>query len=325
MGVNSVIFANTSASSRIGSMLTAERLQRLIDCQGTEELKKCLAEFGYEGETTDDMFAAALNGIYAYVRELSPVPAAGNAILKKNDYHNAKVMAKCKYARREITQDLLYPHGLIPAGTLKEDVLNDDYNLLPAPMRDALEEVDLRFSQGERNGRLIDCLLNRAMYADIFETLGKGCAELKEIFVLEADFANISSAMRIRKNGLPKAALDEEFIPGGQLPKGRVEALLEIAPENVASSYVLSEYKELIGLACGELTADALTEYERASDNLIIRKLRAYRNSASGYMMFYSYCLARVYELKNVRIIAGGVRAGDPKEKIKAKLRESYV
>ncbi|MBP5242737.1 MAG: V-type ATPase subunit, partial [Clostridia bacterium] len=64
---------------------------------------------------------------------------------------------------------------------------------------------------------------------------------------------------------------------------------------------------------------------ERMSDDYIIDLLRQYRSDNQNYMMFYGYVLARLYELKNIRIICGGVKAGVSKEQIKAKLRKVYV
>ena len=103
MSVTSVIFANTIAYSSFSSMLTPEKYQRLTDCANTAELKKCLSEFSYEGNTLDEMFAHASDGIYSCLNANSPVETVRLALLKKNDYHNAKVMAKCKYTRREIS------------------------------------------------------------------------------------------------------------------------------------------------------------------------------------------------------------------------------
>lgn len=325
MSVNSVIFANTGAYAALNSMLTAERFQRLSDCKSTAELKKCLTEFGFEGDTADEMFTRAMDDIYAYLNENSSIEKARLAILKKNDYHNAKVMAKCKYVRREITPDLLYPYGGVDAAKMKEWIMNDDYALLPAPMAQALEETDLRFSQGERNGRLIDLLLNRAMYQDIFNTLGHRYGELKNVFRVEVDFKNISVAFRVRKNGLAVSALREEFIDGGKLPYEKVALLCERSKEDIANEFMFSEYKELIFSAFDETEKAALIDFERASDDYIIDMLRRHKNDNSDYMMFYGYVLAKLYELKNVRIVCSGVKAGAPKEEIKAKLRKLYV
>lgn len=328
MGVSSVIYANTGAYVALNGMLTAERYQRLIDCTGDAELQKRLSEFGFEGDTTDEMLSRALDEVYAYLDERSPVEGVRAALLKKNDYHNAKVTMKCKYARREDFGALLYPHGGIDTDKMKEWVFKDDYSLLPRPMAAALADIDLRFSKGDRSGRVVDCRLNRAMYEDIFQTLGAGHGEMKGVFRAEADLCNVSAALRVRVNGLREADLAEEFLPGGQIPFDTLRVLLDGTPERVRDAFshgAAEEYRDIVSDAMSEAEKGAMPDFERVSDNFIIRVLKKYKDSNSHYMMFYGYVLARLYELKNIRIVCAGVRAGEPKKKIHAKLRETYV
>lgn len=325
MSVSSVIYANTRAYSRTSSMLTAERYQRLLDCADMTELKKCLVEFGYEGDTVDEMFARALDGIYAELEKESPIDDVRAAILKKNDYHNAKAMVKCKYTRRPITDELLYPYGNLAAAEMKECLLNDDYDSFPLPMSEALSEIDLRFSQGERSGRLVDELLNRGMYRDIFQTLGGKYGDLKEIFQAEADFSNLSVAFRIRKNGLPVSELQAEWIDGGTVSQALAEKIVAGSEESVFDAFHDEKYREIVSVAWREREKDAFVDFERLCDDYIIERLKSYRNEAEHYMLFYGYILARLYELKNVRIICGGMRAGKGKKEIQGKLRSLYV
>ncbi len=328
MGGSSVIYANTGAYVALNGMLTAERYQRLLDCADDGELAKRLSEFGFEGERADDMLSRAQDAVYAYLDERSPVPAVRAALLKKNDYHNAKVMAKCKYARRTDFGALLYPHGGIDAEKMKEWVIKDDYSLLPGPMAAALADIDLRFAKGERNGRVVDCRLNRAMYEDIFGTLGHMYGEMKDVFRAEADLSNVSAALRVRRDGLGESDLREEFLPGGKIPYQTLCILLTGTPEKVRDAFsygAQEEYRDIVSDAMNEAEKGAMPDFERVSDNFIIRMLRRYKNSNSHYMMFYGYVLARLYELKNIRMICVGVRAGEEKGKILAKLRETYV
>lgn len=325
MSVSSVIYANTRAYSAMASLLTSERYQRLLSCESVTELKKCLVEFGYEGESTDEMFARALDGIYVYLDEGSPLEAVRAAILKKNDYHNAKVMAKCKYTRREITDDLLYLHANLDTARLKECVLNDEYGTLPPPMGEALGEIDLRFSQGERNGKLIDEVLNKATYRDIFSTLGGRYGAMREVFQAEVDFLNLSVALRIRKNGLPMSELNAEWIDGGTISLLLGEKLIAGKEEEIVNAFRDVKCKEIVFTALRESEKDAFIDFERLSDDYIISLLKPYRNDSGHYMLFYGYVLARLYELKNVRIVCSGVRAGKDRDEIKEKLRVLYV
>ena len=324
MDKNGVIYANAVAGTRIARLLTAEQFQRLVDCRDAAEAEKLLREAGYVGESLDEMFRGATDEVYAFVAREAPVAELRAAFLARADYHNAKVLAKCKYLRREPDQSLLLPHGRIAAAKLAEGVLADNYLPFPVPMARALEHIDAEFAAGRRRSRLVDFVLTQALYEDLL-TLTKPSAELEQAVRMEIDCANISSSLRVRSRGLPGAMLDEEWIAGGTLTKRQLKKLAEGAEEAALAEFRFTEYGALVAGALAESRGPDLADYELAVDNLFTKFYKRYKYEQESLLLFYGAAQAMLTEIKNVRIVCGGLRAGLEPLAIKAKLRDPYV
>ena len=99
--------------------------------------------------------------------------------------------------------------------------------------------------------------------------------------------------------------------------KGNLITLEPLDIEEHAKGYFVVSQDENIHRYTGNTVPKCMDE--------TIALLKKYRGDTSHYMAFYGYVLARFYELKNVRIVCAGVKAGTDREQIKAKLRILYV
>ncbi len=325
MNVESVIYANMRASVHENALLSAEQYVRLSECKNSEEVVRYLSTLGYEGATADEMFRNAMDSVYAFLDECAPIPALCVAMKKKNDYHNAKVMIKCKYMRKAVPEELLYLNGNLDVVKMKDGILADNYADLPQPMAKALEEIDLRFYGGERSARLIDCLLTKATYEDMLAVSAKFPA-FRKLVVAEIDAANLSAAMRIRANGLAEKELATERIEGGSVPYAVLADMLTADEETVISRLAPFGYAEAAKTAFSDLAQSrALRSFEKLADNVILSEVKKSRANYEDYMYFYGFVYARLYELKNVRLIAGGVNAGWDRQTMQERLRTLYV
>lgn len=325
MAVNSVIYANALVSAKMGEMLTSDKLQRLIDCTSSAEALKYLNECGLEGPSLDELFKKEYDGIYSFLYETAPVPGIRSAFLKRNDYLNAKTLVKCKYTRREAEPALLFPYGNIACDKLKEYILSDTYAFLPDYMRRALEEIDLAFSQGNRTGKTVDCLLTKAMYADILSEV-KGYGKMADAFSAEVDMCNLSMAYRVKKYALGESAVEREYINGGKISLEELKKVLSSSDEDALRSFGLSPYLDIIKYLSEEsASSKAIAGYEKLCDNYFIALYKTYKSDISDYMMYFGYVYCRIAQLKNIRIICSMIKAGASKEAIRKEMRELYV
>lgn len=324
MAVNSVVYANSCVSAVIGAMFTQDKFERLIDCSSVSDAVKFLNENGFDGTTLDEIFSSAYDSAYAFLAETAPVPKIRSAFLKKNDYMNAKILVKCKYSRKEVSPSLLFPYGNLPCDKLKDDIFSDSYYSLPDEMRLALEEIDTAFSQGDRTGKTVDCLLTKAMYADILSCV-KDYGKMKDVFSAEIDFANLSMACRIKKYSLGENAAEKEFISGGKIPLSELKRFISTGDDPV-NIFGVSPYLDIIKVLLEEgASSKSLTSYEKRRDDYFIDLYKKYKSSVSDPMFYFGYVHCRLEEVKNIRIACGLIRVKTSKEEIRANLRHLYV
>lgn len=323
MAVNSIMYASSRAQSGMGAMLTQEKMERLIDCSTVPDAVKYLNESGFSGSSPDEIFRLAYDGAYAFLSEAAPVPKIAEAFLKRNDYLNAKVMAKCKYARKSVTPSLLMPYGNIECDKLKDYIFADNYVFLSDEMRRALEEIDIAFAGGDRTGKTVDCLLTKAMYADILKTV-KGYSKMADVIAAEIDLNNLSMAYRVKKYSLGEETVEKEYIEGGKISLNELKSAL--SSDDVPLIFGISPYIDIIkSLSAESSSAISLSGYERIKDNYLIGLYRKYKSEMSDYMFFFGYIFCRLEEVKNIRIACNYIKVGAPKEEIRANLRELYV
>jgi len=325
MAANGIIYANARVSANVGKMLTGDKLQRLIDCASPAEALKYLNECGFEGDSLDELFKNEYDAIYSFLEESAPVPKIREAFLKKNDYFNAKTLVKCKYTRREVEPALLIPYGNISADKLKDYILSDTYSFLPDQMRLALEEIDTLFSQGERTGKTVDCLLTRAMYEDILSTV-KSYGKIFEVFAAEVDMNNLSMAYRVKKYSLGENAIEKEYISGGKISKDEIKKILSSSDDDIIRIFGISPYLDIIRyLSAESVSAQSIAGFEKLRDNYFVNIYKAYKADMSDYMMYYGYIYCRQTDLKNIRIACNLIKSGAAKEDIRSAMRELYV
>lgn len=322
MSVNSVLYANARVAALLPALLTEERFLRLIDAENGVTLLK---EYGYTGATEEEMVKNQIDDAYAFLQEASPVPAAKNAFLKRNDYHNAKLFMKGKYSRKEVPVSLLYLNSLEDTVAMKDAIFADNYVALPVPMAKALEKIDASFAQGDRRSKRIDCLLTAAMYEDMLSTLS-ALPAMKGIVQKEMDFLNLSVLLRVRKHGLSAASLEEELLSGGNLSQSEWKGLFELSDEALLERLRFSGYAPYARTGLAELNAGgALSVFERDAENAVMAEYKRYRGQSESYLNFFGYVYARLAEVKNVRIVLAGKRASLSQAEIRERMRDLYV
>jgi V/A-type H+-transporting ATPase subunit C len=321
----SVLYAIARTKAIENKGLTSEKLTRLLDCDKLSEMQKILLEMSYEGNECFLMIENERNKIFEFLTEVSPDDKATKCFILKNEYHNAKTIVKAKYLHQEVNDKILIKYGVTELSRLKEFIWTDNYSYLSVYLREALEEIDKTFVRGGHDAKVIENLLTKSMYKEILSLLKTHhLSGLKDYFIKEIDCLNILTALRIKNYNLGENALNSQFIEGG-LDISYFTKILQSNIEGIYDILKFTDYAQISKFALEDLMGEgAFINFERESDNLLIRKLKEYK-FGDDLLTFYGYIVGKLIEIKNVSVIATAIRSGVDKSQVKLRLRDLYV
>lgn len=320
-----LIYANARAKSLAKNLLGKERLFRMVEAASAEDGLKILSEVNFgEGvylESVVDfekLISAEQNKLFAFLREESSPREVSEFFMLKNDFHNAEVYIKAKHLKKDL-EHMTLPDGMIDKAQLKEKIFSDDYRDLPEFMAKALLFCDGEFVNGRADGSVVNTALTKGYFEELYK-ISLSDALLQKIFVFKVDCVNIGVALRSRNYSVAK----ELFLPHGKLSLDELKTLCEDGLENLKERFKFTEYKQAVAIASEEkLKGQPLREFERLADGYAQTLLAKERFSTAGNIIFLDYCVSKINELNNVRIVLVGLINGLDRADIKRKLRLS--
>lgn len=250
------LFISTYLRSREKNLLTAARMERMIDAPSADDAGKVLQEIGY-GEfsaTSDRELGQALarepgrplfQDLYRYV----PDKAVVDVFKVKYDYHNLKALLKAQ-AMGIDGERLLLDAGRVPAATL-ERAVREEFESLPETLRKAAKEAhEVLGATGDP--QLSDFVLDRAYYEEMLSSARSTHSDFLVRYVQATiDAANLRSAVRTLRMKKGGDFLRKVLFEGGTVP---VDNILSAAlGGNLEELYRTTELK-----AAAEAGAEAV-------------------------------------------------------------------
>jgi V/A-type H+-transporting ATPase subunit C len=326
-----------------GRMLGRAQLDRMIEAKTAGEAVRMLRESGYgspSGEPDPAAGAAAgsagadsgggyerlleeENGkLIRFLGEISPEPLLLGIFLRKNDYHNLKVLLKGELSGRP-DESLLSRAGLIPPQKLAECVRERSFRELPRAMADGAEDAIAAY-QRAMDPQAIDVRLDRAAYAQMLaEARELGNQFLVGLVEIYIDIANIGAFMRVRAMKKDAGFLREALLGGGRLDRAVFERCLADSAESFVAALQASPYAQLCeeGLKAWQASGTA-TVFERLADDFVTAYAGTARLKPIGAELIVAYIVAKQAELKNARIVLVGKTNAIPGDTIRERLRQ---
>ncbi len=324
------------ASSRLHAleryMVGRERMEALMECRTAEDAVARLAEYGLTPPETEEVASAAweamlltaLRDAYSEVEASAPDPAPFRAFRYPYDCNNLKVAVKC--AIRGISADgLLYDFGTVPADAV-EDALREGKvaSLYPPAMAAAVAEAREAYDLTS-DPRRIDAVLDRACYADMLATLALlGDRTVTGWMQAKIDLVNILICLRILRMGhtvSAEAFLADTLIPGGTLTADFFAAAYAAGESGLWSALIPTPYARLTRLG----DAPALSAVEKAADDLWMELVKADAHTPFGVAVVAGYLVGWEMAVKNIRILLAAKGAGLSQDRLRERIRVSYV
>lgn len=328
-----LVFSNARVKSLESSLVTEEKMTRMMYAAGLEEAVKILYECGYAGgmtlERAEDypmLLSEELKRITAFFRETMVSSSGMDAFLLEEDYLSAKILTKLKYMRNVDSEGELPPEGNIPHDTLRESIFNDNYSSLPKYMAEALYEIDELFANGKRSPRYIDTCLDKAMYRDIFARISKGKNKtIIEYFKAKTDLTNIATMLRVKKIG-NVSLLKDNYIEGGNYSLSALEGLMEESGDAIIEKLKYSDFRDIAESALGEYVKNgSLVKFEAMSESYLMKIFRRDKGDIFSVAPLIGFFVAKKTEIKTVRLILTAIKNNVGADAVKERLREFYV
>jgi len=318
---SSLIWANSRIKSRETKLLTADRLQRLLDCGTVADAVKVLAEFGFCDGTeanTEKLLLANRRELINFIKELNLDEPLVTALLYRYDFHNAKALMKAKYMRLNQTDELLLPSVNWDIDKLKENTIGDTYGDY-VEAQEAFMTVDEAFASGRRSPKLIDTTFDKAYFA-YAEKLTAKDAYAKHYIEIKEFFVNLSAFLRCKKLNLDLKQFEEQYV-GTQ--DGMYEAFKASFEQGIEALLSKLKFTEFGGYVDAVIEME-LSAVEKHADDTLIKYLKEKQNALFTGAVAAGYVVAREQEQNAVGLILTGLKNNVDKSVIRARLRVSY-
>lgn len=318
-------------SARIRAMettlLTAERMDQLLESRSNEEVSKLLQECGYpeldaaRPEAMDAALSQTREELLADLGDSAPDSRYIDIFKLKYDYHNAKTILKAAAMDTDPAR-MLMDMGRISAETLKAAMDSGELDSLPGTLPEAIAEAKSVLDT-TRDPQLSDIVLDRWMYRDMAQVAEvTGSSFLRGYVAAQIDAANLRALIRTLRMGKNADFLAGVLFEGGELEPA---AVLAVAAGHGGLGEVYGPTRFARAAEAGEaaLKGGSLTEFEKQCDDAVGDYLSGAQMIPFGEAPMLAYLAARETEYTNIRILLMGRAAGLSPEVIRSRLRRN--
>ena len=323
-------FLSISARVRVMEtrLLTAERMERMIDAKDAAEAAKVLGECGYPDlaavtpSAVEDMLTDAQGALFEDLGKAVDDPPLLDVFRCKYDYHNAKTLVKAQALGIDQNR-LLLRGGRYDPEKLAEDFHREDLRACTPAFQEAVAHArELLGSSGDP--QQADFVLDRAYYAELAALAKKSGSKFLEGYVaLLIDSANLRSAVRAARLNKGPDFLRLVLVEGGTVPPADIANTPGPDLARLFHASPLADAAEA-GAALASPNGGPLTDFERLCDNAVMAYIAQARMIPFGEQPVAAYLYAREAEATAIRIILTGRMAGLDGATIRQRLRRAY-
>lgn len=317
------IYAVARVRAREVSLLTKNDMERLMATPSEEECLRILRDKGWgRGDsslTAGEILAAEEAKTWEFLGELTQDAAPFGPLQVPTDGNNLKAAIKCAALGLE-PRDVFLPGGRWDAQELFSMAKERDFSSLSPILSQGAEKALSALLQTS-DGQLCDAIVDRACLEEILH-LGKvsGLAVLENYGQWITATADIQTAYRCCKAGKNREFLELALAPCDGLDIGELIAAALQGGEELLNYLDTTPYRE----GADKLRVSA-SAFEKWRDDRAIELIRGEKAEYESAGPLFAYAVARRREIDTVRIILSGKRNGLAEEKLRERLRETYV
>ena len=311
-------------------LLTAERMEQILDAKSGEDAGKLLQEWGYpqldprRPEAMDAALSAVREATLADLAEGTPDARYIDLFKVKYDYHNVKALLKAE-AVGTAPDRMLMDMGRVSTAEPAEAVRSRELDGLPETLAAAVVEAR-EVLDTTRDPQLSDIVLDRAAYRDMADLAdATGSAFLRGYVAVQIDAVNLRTAVRTLRMGKGTDFLLGVLLEGGEISPDAVLKAASGGGTGLRDLYGATRFRTAAEAGADALSGGPLTEFEKRCDDAVGDYLAGARYVPFGEAPLVGYLAARETEYTNLRIVLMGRAAGIDPAVIRTRLRASYL
>ncbi len=319
---NLYTYAVARVRSRETTLLSRADIEQLVSADSLEACINILADKGFDGngknQSYEELLSAEQEKIWEFVSELTDDMSVFGSLRLENDFHNLKASVKAVYSSNY--PDRIYVSG----GTVEPEFIYNavkerDFSSLPEFMSDAAEQaVTVLNKTGD--GQMSDCIIDKAsVNAAVWAAQKTKNEFLIKLSRTNADIAALKVAVRCSR--LKK---DADFIRL-IMPEPFSFNKESLIAASVAGIDELCEYIRLTTVSEAAAFLGQASAFERWCDNYILELIKEQRYNSFTVAPVVAFILARINEIKAVRIVLSAKINGFSEEIVRERLRDMYV
>lgn len=311
------------------TLLTSDKLKRVLDAKSGKDALKALVEIGYgAGEQVTDVYdyekliQKDLETAYAFVHEVTPEAKVTDLFFYRYDYHNVKVLIKAEILKEE-AEDMLIPYGTIEIDKLKR-ALKEDADKLDLP-QEMVELIDTYKNDATLEAAEIGYLADGALYKQIARELKKIKNQtVKQYFNAQVDYNNVLSLLRSRALG-DASLINKAYLPLGIFTVNDLYNAFNYTAEDILNLVRKKDADK--GLITGMeyfCEKGSMSLIEKNKDNYFIAPFKAQGSEPLEIGPVLGYLLAKEQQANIIRLIMVAKINDLPTESVLERLRDLY-
>ena len=347
-----------------GQLMDVSRLNRLIEARNPEEITRVLQDSGYSSADTPEVLERETAELFKLASEIMVNREFVDALLVFNDCHNLKTIEKHLVAwwpkqnenpedefeidplsRKDSRADFEVPALPETSGTASFSAIE------PLMTRPALVEPEVLFQaiRDRQPDRIppwlyqaaveaanavhsrydiaeIDQIIDRLAFTEAIRRATElGNPFFLDYLFLRTDLTNIGSLLRLRILKADRRVLTQSVLPAGRVSHESLQDWFSAEPEQIAHELANGPFAALAPYFTSMNQRNTLAAFGKACDHLILDHLKKAQFILRGPEIPLAYLLARLLEIKNVRIAQTLLRNKLPSAQIRELARDSLA
>ncbi len=318
------IYAVARIRSLEMSLFSKSTIEQLLSEKTYEDCLRFLKDHGWGNSDNDSedasyMLLAENKKTWDTIKEMTSDMEPFRVLTIPDEYHNLKAAIKTA-VKGEIEAAIFFEGTVISGEKMVDIVRRNAYEELPESMRECAKEAYEGFVH-TGDGQLCDIVIDKAALEAILDAGEKAEEELiKDYAKTYVDVANIRTTVRCAKTGKSADFMRRALVAGATFEVEKLVSAALAGVEDVIRYLSESGYTD-----AAESLKKSSSAFECWCDNMIIETIKPQKYNSFTIGALIAYILARLNEIKTVRIVLSGRQNGLEEAAIRERVREMYV